>query len=497
MTEAALEGLAIILTLERLAWLSFGTIIGLFMGLVPGLGGMVAMSLLLPFVFGMDPFSGIALLIGMMAVVQTGDTFPAVLLGIPGTIGSQATIMDGYPLARQGQARRALSAAFLSSMIGGLIGAAVLFMAIPFARPIVLALRSPDLFMMTLLGITLVATLSMGAPLKALVAGMAGLMMSTVGIAPAATDSRFDAGSLYLLDGFGLIIVALGLFAIPELIELIVENKSISFVRQEHTKGQIRQGFRDVLRNKRIVVQSSVLGPLLGMVPGVGGSIIDWFTYGIASQTTKKDNRFGHGDIRGVIAPESANNAKEGGQLLPTLLFGIPGGGTTAILLGGLTLLGIEPGAQLAQPESLPLLLSIVWTLAIANVLGAVLCLTLVSPISRLTLIPSRKFAPFLFVIVLFASYQATANPIDMAMVLVIGSVAFVMKTAQWPRIPLLLGFILGKSAERYLTISLSRYGFVESISRPFVIFALLLAFLSLGYAVWRSRKSTIEEVIY
>ena len=496
MGEAALEALTIIFSGDRFLWIVLGVFIGLFMGIIPGLGGMVGMSLLLPFVFGMDPYSGIALLIGMMAVVQTGDTFPAVLLGIPGTVGSQATIMDGYPLARQGQAGRALGAAFLASMIGGLFGALILFAALPVARPLVLALRSPELFMLTILGLTLVGVLSRGAPVRGVATGFVGLLLSAIGIAPAATDSRFTFDTFYLMGGLSLVIIALGLFAIPEIIELVVEDKAIAKNRAGKLGSGILAGMRDTLRHKRIVLQSAAVGPTLGMIPGVGGSIIDWFTYGLASQTSRKNNRFGHGDIRGVIAPESANNSKEGGQLIPTLLFGIPGGGTTAILLGGLVLLGVQPGPRMVEEQNLPILLVVVWTLAIANVMGTALCIALSRPISAFTLLPSRAFAPFLFAVVLFASFQANRQWGDIVLVLAIGLVAYIMKILRWPRVPMLIGFVLGPASERYLTISVNRYG-MSWLMDPMVIGIGVLAIVSVAFAVYTSRNSVEEAVIY
>ena len=486
MLDAAVEALGIVFSLDRILWILGGTCLGLFLGIVPGLGGMVGMAVLLPFVYGMDPYSGIALLIGMMAVVQTGDTFPAVLVGIPGTVGGAATIMDGYPMARRGEAGRALGAAFSASMFGGLFGAFVLFALIPLARPLVLAIGSPELFMLSAFGLSLVAVLSRGAPLKGIVAGLLGVLLATVGLGPASTDIRFTFGSPYLMSGIDLVVIALAAFAIPEIISLATEGKTIT--KRASLSGGMRTGVLDTLRNKRLVLQNSALGTAMGILPGIGGSAVNWMAYGLSKQTTRKDNRFGKGDVRGVIGPEAANNSTEGGQLIPTMFFGIPGGGTSAILLGGLVLLGIQPGPEMTEEKNLPILLTIVWTLALANVFGTLFSLMLARPVSLLTMVSSRLLAPFLFVVIVLASYQASMQWGDIVAVLVLGLVAMLMKHLDWPRVPLLIGFVLGPSAERYFTISTSRFGF-DWVTNPGVIAIGVLIVLSVGGGIWQEAK--------
>jgi len=485
--EAALEALTQIFTLERMGWLMLGVLLGLFLGFVPGIGGVVGMSLLLPFIYGMDPYTGIALMIGMVAVMHTGDTFPAVLIGLPGSAGGQATIMDGYPMARKGQAGRALGAGFFASMLGGLFGAAVLFAVLPIARPIVLAFGSPELFMMTLIGLSLVAILSKGAPLKGVLAGLLGMLISTVGIAPASTDLRFTFDLGYLYGGFGLVLIALGAFAIPEIIELFVENKKIAKDAAK-LNGGIAEGMRDTMKNWRLVLQGSTIGSVLGMIPGIGGAVINWLCYGLAASTIRKNNRFGRGDVRGVIAPEAGNNASEGGNMVPTMLFGIPSGGTTAIILGALVLMGVQPGPSMLEEENMPFLLTIVWTLAIATVIGTGLCILLARPISLMTIVPARRVAPFLVIIIILAAYQTSRNWADIAVVLILGIIAFVMKQLQWPRIPLLIGFVLGPASERYFTVSISRFGF-EWLTRPSVLVLGLILVAAIVFGARQQRK--------
>ncbi|WP_217267798.1 MULTISPECIES: tripartite tricarboxylate transporter permease [Halomonadaceae] len=456
MIAAAFDALALVLDPSRLIFMLLGVGVGLIVGILPGLGGVVGMSLLLPFVYGMDPHAAIAMLIGMAAVIATADTFPSVLIGVPGSAGSQATILDGYPMAQQGQAGRALSAAFSASMIGGLIGALVLFLILPIARPLVLAFQSPHLFMLTVLGLCVVGLLSGKYPFRGILATMFGIMIAMLGSAPASVTFRFVGDSVYLMDGIPLAILAMGLFAVPEIIDLLADNRAVSKVKA--VSSGWKEGICDTFRHRWLVLRSSALGVAVGAIPGLGGSVVDWLSYGQAVQSAKDKRGFGKGDVRGVIAPESSNNAKEGGSLIPTMLFGIPGSGTTAVLLGGLILLGIQPGPSMLTTD-LSITLTIVWTLALANVVGALACFMLSRPIARLSTIPAKKFAPFLLIVMLVGAYQNTHQWGDLVTLMAVGLFGWLLKTYDWPRAPVLIGFVLAPSIERYLTISASRYG--------------------------------------
>jgi TctA family transporter len=468
----------------RLLMILVGVAVGLLVGIMPGLGGTVGMSLVLPFIFGMDPNTAIALLIGMVAVIHTADTFPSVLLGVPGSSGSQATIMDGYPLAQKGEAARAFGAAFFASMIGGVFGAAAIFALLPVARPLVLALGSPELFMLAILGLSMVGVLSGNKPILGVLAGALGLLLGSVGAAPAEPHYRYTFELLYLFDGVPLAVVALGLFALPEMLDLLIARRSIA---QTAALGHgWLTGIRDVLRHRWLTLRCSVIGVAVGFIPGLGGAVVDWISYGQAVQTTRDNPQFGKGDIRGVIAPESSNNAKEGGALIPTLLFGIPGSGATAVLLGGFVLLGLQPGPRMLT-TNLDTTLAIVWTLAIANVVGAIACMAPSRLIARLSLIPAARLMPFILVVMLMGAYQSTRHWGDLIAFLSIGIVGWVMRHLDWPRPPLLVGFVLATSAERYLWISAERYGW-EWLTRPgVIIIALTTVALTLAGARLRT----------
>ena len=490
MTQAALQALGAVLAPEGLLMLVVGVSVGLMVGILPGLGGTVGMSLVLPFIYGMDPNTALALLIGMVAVIHTADTFPSVLLGVPGSSGSQATILDGYPLAQQGDASRALGAAFVASMVGGVLGAGALLVLLPVARPLVLALGTPELFMLAVLGLSMVGVLSGTTPVRGLIAGFLGLLLGTVGAAPAAPHYRYTGEWLYLFDGIPLAVLALGLFALPEILDLLASGSSIS--RTARLEGSWLDGARDVLLHKWLTFRCAVVGVVVGFIPGLGGAVVDWISYGQAVQTAGDRSGFGRGDIRGVIAPESSNNAKEGGALIPTLLFGIPGSGATAVLLGGAILLGLEPGPTMVTTH-LDATLTIVWTLALANVIGASACLLVSRPVARLSLVPAAWLAPFLLVVMMAGAYQSTRDWGDLVAFLVIGLVGWWMKRHGWPRPPLLIGFVLAVSAERYLWISVTRYGASWLLDPGVILIGLLTVVLTGAGARVRRVAGTTE----
>jgi putative tricarboxylic transport membrane protein len=450
---AAALGDAWILILDptALAYLAIGVLLGLSVGVFPGLGGIAGLSLMLPFMFGLEPIYGLAMMIGLVAVVPTSDTFASVLMGIPGSSSSQATVLDGFPLAKQGQAARALSSAFASSLFGGLVGAIFLTFFVLVARPIVLMFQSPELLMVAVFGISMVGILAGRVALKGLAAAGLGMMIAMIGEGPFNGQPRLASYDYpYILDGLKLVIVGLGIFAIPEVVALLRKGEAIN--QREGLGAGWVDGVKDWWANKWLSIRCSLIGVAVGVIPGLGGSVVDWIAYGHAVQTTKKKERFGSGEIRGVIAPESANNAKEGGGLVPTLLFGIPGSGSMAIFIGALALLGqgeLEPGQQMLT-DDLNITYAIVWMLALANVLGTVLCIALSNPIARLTNIRFVLIAPFVFMIVSFAAFQSGQNLLDLAALMGIGLIGILLRRFDWSRPAFLIGFVLAKPVEQY-----------------------------------------------
>ena len=491
MVDTLLSALAALMTLEHLFYMLIGVSVGLVIGVIPGLGGIAGLSLLIPFLYGMDEITALAMLIGLVAVIPTSDTFSSVLMGIPGSSASQATVLDGFPLARQGQAARALSAAFISSMAGGIFGAVVLTGFVVIARPIILSFGSAELFMLALFGLSMVAVLAGRSLAKGMAACCIGLIIGSIGGAPATGEFRMIFGFDYLYDGIPLVIVGLGFFAIPEIADLLRKNSAIA---SGHALGSgWFQGFRDWWANVWLSMRCSGLGCIIGAIPGLGGSVVDWIAYGHAVQTVKKDPQFGKGDIRGVIAPESANNAMQGGALLPTMLFGIPGSGAMAVFLGGMVLLGIQPGPSMVGTD-LHITYSVIWSLALANVMGAGICLALAIPISRLTQIPFQRLAPFMIVLICFAAFQATRSLADLVALLGLGVLGVLMKRFGWPRPALLIGYVLAPQAETYLYQALQFNGW-SFLGRPGVIIIGLMTLASVFFGL-RNRVDEHGSVV-
>ncbi|HSA81167.1 MAG TPA: tripartite tricarboxylate transporter permease, partial [Geminicoccaceae bacterium] len=393
MIEIAFSALLTVLSGWHLLYMLLGVLVGLVVGILPGLGGIAGMAILLPFIYGMEPVSALGMLIGLVAVIPTGDTFTSVMMGIPGSSASQATVLDGFPLAKKGEAARALSAAFFSSMLGGLFGALVLTVAILVARPLILAFSSAELFMMAVFGLSMVAVLAGKNLAKGVAAAGLGLIIGSIGDAPATGEFRMTLGIDYLYDGVPLVVVAMGMFAVPEIIDLLKRGRAIA--ETYALGGGWAKGFSDVLRNPGLVLRCSGIGCVVGALPGLGGSVVDWIAYSHVLQTTRDRSNFGKGEIRGVIAPESANNACQGGALIPTLLFGIPGSGSMAVFLGGMILIGIQPGVTMVDTR-LDLTYAIIWSLALANVFGAGICALLARQVARLTALPFVYLAPFM-----------------------------------------------------------------------------------------------------
>lgn len=486
MVETLMAAVSALLTAEHLLHLAGGVLLGLAIGVLPGLGGIAGLSLLIPFLYGMDQVSALAMLIGLVAVIPTSDTFTSVLMGIPGSSASQATVLDGFPLAKKGQAARALGAAFSASLFGGLFGAVILTFFVLIARPVILAFSSAELFMLAVLGLSMVGVMSGSSLAKGLAACGMGLVAGAIGGAPATGEFRMTFGLSYLFDGIPLVVVGLGIFAFPEIVDLLRQERSIAS-GSTLGKGWF-DGLKDMLRNWFLCLRCAGIGTLVGAIPGLGGSVVDWIAYGHVVQTSKDKSKFGSGDIRGVLAPESANNAKEGGALMPTLLFGIPGSGSMAVFLGGMVLIGIEAGPSMVTTD-LELTYTIVWSLALANVLGAGLCLFLAQPISRLTTIRFPLLAPFMIMVISFAAFQATRDLMDLVALFAVGMLGVFMRRFGWPRPAFLIGFVLSSQAETYLYQALQFYGW-DFLTRPGVLIIGAVTAVS----AWLGTRSRIDE---
>src|ERR1700722_11063786 len=460
MLIAAVHALGLVLDPTRLMIMVGGVVLGLALGVVPGLGGIVGLALLIPFTYHLDGYTAFALLLGMAAVTTVSDLIPAVLFGVPGTVGAAATVLDGHPLAKQGQAARAFGAGYAASLIGGIFGALLLAVAIPVLRPLVLYLASPELLSFCVFGLSMVGVLSGKAPLKGLTAAALGLMLAMIGSDAQTGTLRWTFGSYYLWDHLPLVPVTLGIFALPELADMAIARTSIASraIDSEITFADQWAGVREALGHWWLILRCSWLGAVLGAVPGLGSAVIDWIAYGHAVRTEKSTERFGHGDIRGVIAAESSNNAKEGGHLVPTIAFGVPAGASMALLLSAFLMHGLVPGPEMLT-KHLDVTYMIVWSLTLAHVIGAIICLACSRWLAQISRIRPEILLPVIIALVFVAAFEGEHDWGDLYSLLFFGIVGWIMKRLGWPRPPMVLGIVVGGIFERYLFISTQLYG--------------------------------------
>ena len=486
MLEAAIEGLKGVLQPQALSFMCLGVLIGSLVGFLPGVGGPSTLAIMLPFVMTMqDPLLVIALLVGMDAVGNTASAFTSILISVPGSSGSQATILDGHPMAKNGEAARALSASFVASLLGGLFGALVLFASLPLLRPLVLSFSSPEFFILTLWGVSMVGILSGNAPVKGLLAGIVGVLIATIGLDTKSGIERFSFNVAYLWEGIDLVLVALGLFGIPEVIDLAGRKGSIARA-EKFGRGYV-QGIFDVFRHWWLLVRTSIIGAWVGFLPGLGSSVADWFAYAHAVQTEKNRENFGKGDVRGVIASEGSNNAKEGGDYIPTLAFGIPGGTSTALVLTAFIAVGIKPGPDMLTSQ-LNLTFAVIWTLVIANVVATAVCMLFAKPIARVCFLPFYAIVPPIVAFIFIGAFAANFHSYDLTALMIFSLLGFFMRRYGWPRAPLLLGVVLGEKMELYLWLSYTRYG-LEWLARPMVLVLIMLLIVSIVYPIVIGRR--------
>src|SRR5919109_1523525 len=494
MSEALFDGLLLVLQWKALAFMMLGIVLGFWVGLLPGLGGATTLALMLPFIYTMQPVEAFAFLLGMHAVTATTGDITSVLFGVPGEGTSAATILDGHAMAKKGEAGRALGAALASSLVGAIIGAFALALAIPIVRPLVLTFGSPELFMLAIVGIAFIASLSAPGPrgmLRGFLAGGLGLLCATVGQDPQAGIARYTFDTLYLWGGLDLVPVLVGIFAIPEILELAARGTSIagSLPAGRISRGAL-EGVKDTFRHFWLTIRCSLIGTFIGIMPGMGGAVAQWMAYGHATQsarTSEERKRFGAGDVRGVLGPGAANNSKEGGALIPTVAFGVPGSTSMAILLGGFVLLGLVPGPDMLT-KHLTVTFSMVWTIVLANIVTGVVCFVFLDQLARLTGVRGGILIPLILVLVFVGSYTSNNHYGDIVVTLLFGAIGYFMVLAGWPRAPFVLGLVLGKIAENYLYISVARYE-AAWLTRPVVLVLIAIAVAVIVYPLYQGRR--------
>jgi TctA family transporter len=444
------EGWLIITQPYTLLAIVVATFIGLFIGIIPALGGMVAASLFIPLVYHMSSDIALPFLVSLCCVVYTGGCITTILLGIPGTAPNAATLIDGYPMTQKGQGGRAIGAAITASMFGGVLPVFMSLLIIPIIRPIVLSFKGPEMFMLVLLGLSFIAVLATESKIKGLISGFAGIIFSMLGMQVITGEYRFTFGIPSLSGGLDIIAVALGLFAIGEMFDMVAKGQtSIAGNNTKISFKDVRQGMFDVWKHKGLWLRSTIIGYVVGLFPGVGGDVAMFLAYSQAKMTAKKPEEFGTGRIEGVIAPESANNAKDAGAMLTTLAFGIPGSAVFSILMAGFLMTGVTPGPKLIS-TSLPLVFALQLGLAIANIVAGIIALSFASKLAKVSTIHMDYMFVVVLVLVCIGCYVTNMTFIDVVIAVIFGIVGFVMKRLNFSRPALVLGFVLGEQFETY-----------------------------------------------
>ncbi|MGH7828045.1 MAG: tripartite tricarboxylate transporter permease [Candidatus Binatia bacterium] len=491
MLEAFVSGFWQVVAWPAFGYLLIGIAIGFFVGLLPGLGGLATLALMLPFSYTIKtPIEAFAFLLGMLAVTGTTGDLTSILFGIPGEGSAAAMILDGYPMSKNGEAGRALGAAITSSVIGALVGAVSLAISIPIMRPLVLLFGSPELFIIAIMGITFIGTLAGASLIKGLLAGGIGLMLAAIGVDPQTGSLRYTFGTLYLWDRLDLVPVVVGLFAVPEIVDLAVRGTSIASNKHQKLTG-VMEGVKDAFRNFWLVVRCSLIGVYFGILPVLGASVAQWISYAHAVQGLKDKSLAGKGVIEGVLGPGAANNSTRGGDLIPTVAFGIPGSGSMALLLGALLIVGLNPGPEMLKTH-LDVTFSMVWVLIIANLIVAAVCFLILNHLAALTFIRGSLLIPFLLFLIFIGSFTANNAIEDMVVMLLFGVIGYFMVSFGWPRPPLILGLTLGKIAENYLWISTAAYG-AKWLMFPSVVILIAITIFTIAYPTIKERMGKTQ----
>jgi putative tricarboxylic transport membrane protein len=488
MSEAIVTGFVALLTPQAVIFMLIGVLYGLVIGILPGLGGVVAIALLLPFSYGFEKAATLALLLGAHIATVWGDSVTSILFSVPGSAKGLALCFDGYPMTKQGQATRALSASATGALLGGVIGAVFLALSIPLIRPVILALGPSEYLMMALWGLTIIAAFSEGSLLKGLIASALGVLVAFIGMDVVTATPRFTFGSEFLMDGISFPVAMIGMFAVAEMVKLYLKGTSIvdrSLIKETST---VWQGVADAFRNWWLVVRSSLLGLWIGVLPGVGASVAGLAAYAQAMQTSPTPERFGKGAVEGVIAPDATMGANEGGGLMPTLAFGIPGGESMALLLVAFIGLGVVPGPEMLT-KNLDLVFSMVWIIVIANVLVTLIGLGISPWLSRLPTLHANLMVPTVLSVCFVGAYATRSRIEDVVVAFVFGVVGYLMDKYHYSRANFVIGMVLATMIERNLHISISLHGNFFIFTRPLTLALFILLIFTSALPFLRSRR--------
>lgn len=495
MLDGLLIGLATVLTLQNIFLVFVGCAAGTLIGMLPGLGPISAIALMIPITYGFDPASGMILLAGVYYGAVFGGSTSSILINAPGIAGTVATAFDGYPMARKGQPGKALAIAAYASFAGGTISALLLVIAAPYLADFSLGFQSADYFVLMLLGLSLVSAFSsQGEYLRALLMTVFGLMLSTVGTDLSAGVQRFTFGRMDLIDGISFLLLAMGTFALSEALMMVLKpGDTGEAIKVDH--ATLKLSSAEVREIAPSVGRSSILGFFVGTLPGAGATIASFLAYGMERNIARGEDasEFGKGSLKGLSAPESANNAACTGSFVPLLTLGIPGSGTTAVLLGALIAYGIQPGPRLFVDEP-EIFWSVIVSMYFGNLFLLVLNLPLIPYIARLLAVPRPYLVPIIMFFSLMGVYLVSFNTFDIQMMVIVAIVAVTLRLLAFPMAPLLLGFILGGMLEdnlrRAMTLSDGSWAFLTDRTTTLVL--VVITVLVLLAPVWRALGAWI-----
>ncbi|MEL6505152.1 MAG: tripartite tricarboxylate transporter permease [Pseudomonadota bacterium] len=484
MIDGILVGLSTAFTFQNILFVIMGCLVGTFIGMLPGLGPMSAIALMIPIAASLEPSAGIILMAAVYYGAIFGGSTSSILINAPGVASTVATSFDGYPMAKQGKAGKALAIAAYSSFSGGVIAALLLLIAAPYLASVSLSFQSTDYFALMVLGLSAVAAFAgKGEVLKALLMTVVGLMLSTVGTDQTVGVPRFTLGMIDLVDGISFLLLVMATFALSEALMAIIK-KVDEGKRDAERKAASQLGSMAVTKDEikemaPVIGRSSVLGFIIGVLPGAGATIASFLAYGTEQRIAgaQKGKQFGNGSVRGLSAPETANNAAATGSFVPLLTLGIPGSGTTAIMLGALIGYGIQPGPRLYidQPD---VFWSVIISMWLGNIILLILNLPLIPYIARVLAIPARFLLPLILFFSLIGVYFVSFNTFDIQLMVLFGLAATVLRLLSFPMAPMILGFILGGMMEenlrRALLINNDSWTFLWE--RPLTLAILLIA---------------------
>lgn len=496
MVVDLLNGLSSMITPYHVIIISFGVILGLIFGSIPGLTATMAVAIFLPVTFTMEPVSGMALLMGLYIGGMSGGFIPAILLKLPGTPSSIATTFDGYVMAQQGKAGRALGLAIVFSFLSGLLSVIVLTFISPLLADIAIKFGPFEYFAITMLALTLISSLSEGTMVKGMISGVIGLLLAMVGSAPIDSYARFTFGMKSLDAGFNLLPALIGLFAVSEII-MIAENKIKPLKKEDLLTDKIKGfGFtiKDFFQQFWNFLRSAILGIGIGILPGLGGSTANIVAYATSKNRSKTPENFGKGHDEGVVAPESANNAATGGALVPLMALGIPGDTVTAMILGGLIIHGIEPG-PLFFTEHADVAYGIFAALFIANIFMVVFLFFGIRVFIKILSVPRHILMPIIIVLCVVGAFAENNRVFDMGALLFFGVIGYVLLKLKFPITPIILGFILGPIAELNLRRGLmsTQGDFLPFLTEPIALAFWIVTILSVILSARKKYKSKGE----